>query len=115
MNALRRRFLRQTLTLLGTGVAGCAPVRLWNPCHDDLPEELANHPLVQRAWEGIDPKRFWDCHVHLAGNGDGGSGIRLSPDMDSLWHPVLYAMRAFYLNAGCVDQTPGRVDASYVA
>ncbi len=58
---------------------------------------------------------MWDSHAHLAGTGDAGSGIWINPDAQSLLHPLQYAQRLFYLNAGCAhDSAPGRVDESYV-
>jgi len=56
----------------------------------------------------------WDCHAHLVGSGDSGSGIWVNPEMESLLHPLQYAQRLFYLNAGCAQETPGRVDQSYI-
>jgi mannonate dehydratase len=76
---------------------------------------FADHELVHAAWDGLDPAQCWDMHVHLAGTGDSESGIVLNPKMMSLLNPVLYTQRLFYLNAGCVDKTPGMVDKSYVA
>ena len=87
---------------------------LTNPCLAALPESLARHALVREAWAGLDPRKVWDMHVHLVGTGDSGSGIRLNPRMDSMANPMEYAQRLFYLNAGCVHDAPGRVDASYV-
>lgn len=88
--------------------------RVWNPCLANLPPTLANHPLILAAWQGIDATRVWDCHAHIAGTGDSGSGIVVSPEMESLLHPVQFAQRLFYLNAGCAHDAPGRVDQSYV-
>lgn len=110
----RRRFLG----VLGVG-ALFGGVKLWpedgfmNPCLGHLPPELANHDLLQAAWEGIDPAQVWDCHVHLIGTGDGGSGIHMHPDMENPLHGISYVQRAFYLNASCAD-APGRVDVSFV-
>ena len=50
----------------------------------------------------------------LAGIGDGGSGVTISPTMLSPLHPLQYLQRLFYLNAGCAHEAPGRVDQSYV-
>lgn len=100
-------------TVGGLALVGGVP-RLWNPCHADLPHELANHELIRAAWAGIDSTRVWDCHAHIAGTGDSGSGIVVSPEMDSLLHPIQFAQRLFYLNAGCAHDAPGRVDQSYV-
>lgn len=102
------------------GAAGIAGWRLWpeqgmsNPCLGPLPPELANHDLVHSAWEGLDSTQVWDCHVHIAGTGDSGSGIYLNTDMESLWHPVQYAQRLFYFNASCANAAPGRVDQRYI-
>ncbi|MBF0191869.1 MAG: amidohydrolase family protein [Magnetococcales bacterium] len=114
MNPTRRTLLTGLTALFGSLAAGCALPRLWNPCHPRLPDSLAHHPLVTAAWEGIDPAQVWDCHAHIAGIGDSGSGIVLSPQMSSLFHPIQFMQRRFYLNAGCVQETPGRVDQSYV-
>jgi mannonate dehydratase len=115
----RRRFLIAT-GLAGLGLAGAAAWRYWpeqglmNPCLAALPRELAGHPLVQDAWQGLDPARVWDCHAHLVGTGDSGSGIWLNPALDSIIHPMQYAQKIFFLNAGCAHQAPGQVDQSYI-
>ncbi|MBF0161476.1 MAG: amidohydrolase [Magnetococcales bacterium] len=103
------------LGLLGVAPSGCALSSLWNPCHDRLPESLAQHPLITTAWEGIDATRVWDCHAHIAGNGDSGSGIQLAAEMSSMAHPLQFIQRLFYLNAGCARDAAGQVDHSYVA
>jgi mannonate dehydratase len=86
--------------------------RLWNPCRHGLPRHLANHPAIAAAWENIDPAQVWDSHVHLAGNGDSDSGMVLSKQMSSPWHPIQYVQRLFYLNSGCSKTIPGQVDNS---
>lgn len=114
----RRRFLGLTAAL-GAGV-GAAAWKLWpdqgmlNPCLAELPPRLARHELVHAAWEGIAPAQVWDSHAHLVGTGDSGSGAWISPDMESLAHPIQFAQRLFFLNAGCVDNAPGRIDQSYL-
>lgn len=87
---------------------------LWNPCLALLPRELAEHDLVQSAWDGIDPARVWDSHAHLIGTGDSGSGISINPRMESLLSPSAYARRMFFLNAACAHDTPDNVDRAYV-
>ena len=101
--------------LASASFAGGAIFRenLFNGCSDLMPLHLAGHPLVAAAWEGIDPQRFWDCHAHIAGNGDSGSGIYVTPDMNSLRHLVQYVQHGFYMNAACAKD--GDVDQSYVA
>lgn len=116
----RRRWLRGGLALAGLGSLGplawnLGQAQVMNPCHAALPPALAGHPLVQAAWQGVQADQVWDCHVHLAGTGDAGRGIEMSPDMLSPLHPVAYLQRLFYLNAGCAHDAPGRVDDSYVA
>jgi mannonate dehydratase len=111
---------RHFLATVGAGALGFALYRSWpdqgllNPCLSrPLPAELANHDLVQAAWEGVDPTRMWDCHVHVAGVGDGGSGVWLTPNTDSPLHPLEFLQKRFYLNAACADR-PGAVDEAYV-
>jgi len=87
---------------------------LWNPCLALLPRELAEHDLVQAAWDGIDPVRMWDAHAHLIGTGDSGSGISINPRMESLLSPGGYARRMFFLNAACAHDAPDNVDRAYV-
>ena len=114
----RRQFLKNIL--LGSATLAALPSAngamldgiLFNPCGTSLPQHLAEHPLVTSAWDGINPARFWDSHVHVAGIGDANSGIYTTPEMESLWHPIQYAQHGFYLNAGCAEK--GRVDTSYV-
>ncbi len=111
--------------LAGAGALGAlaftgAAWRLWpdqgfsNPCEGPLPRELAEHELLQAAWDGLDPAQCWDSHVHLAGMGDSDSGIVVNPHMKSLAHPVQFAQRRFFLNAGCAAGPDG-VDKAYVA
>ena len=111
---------RHFLAAVGTGALGIALYRLWpdegwlNPClAPALPAELANHDVVRAAWDNVDPAQMWDCHVHIAGIGDGGSGVWLTPNMDSLLHPLEFLQKRFYLNAACADR-PGAVDEAYV-
>lgn len=114
----RRRFLADTLGLGAVAASGgCAfslEDGLWNPClPGPLPERLRDHPLVRAAWDGIDPAQCWDCHTHVAGVGDGGSDVWISPEMESLWHPWQNLQRRFYLNAACTTRD-GHVDEDFV-
>jgi mannonate dehydratase len=114
----RRQFLNRATLLGGLGLAGWS---LWpqagvlNSCRAGLPQELAGHPLLRQVWEGLDPARVWDMHAHLVGVGDADSGAWSNPKMDSLWNPLQYVQKLFYMNAGCVHDAPGRIDASFVA
>jgi mannonate dehydratase len=116
----RRRFLgtMAALSLTGSAVGGWKywPEQgLTNPCLANLPSAVAQHPLMQPVWAGLDPVQVWDCHVHLVGGGDANNGAWFSPTMDSLWHPLLRLQKLFYMNAGCVHEAPGQLDQSYVA
>lgn len=106
--------------LLGVGAlaAGAAAWRYWpdqgfiNPCDSAaLPPDLAAHPLVAAAWQGIASENVWDCHAHLIGVGD-TAGTWINPAMDQLTHPLQYAQKRFFLNAGCAAEP--NTDASYV-
>ena len=117
LDTKRRRLLYAGLA---AGIGAASLWRWWpeqgiaNPCRAALPRHLADHDIVRAAWAGIDPGRVWDCHAHLVGTGDSGSGIWVNPDMESLLHPFQYAQRLFYLNAGCAHDAPGRIDQSYI-
>ena len=120
MHPAKKNKRRLMLAGIGAGIGAAAVWRLWpeqgiaNPCRGALPPRLANHELVQAAWSDIDAASVWDCHVHLLGSGDSGSGVWTNPEMESLLHPLQYAQRQFYLNAGCAHQAPERVDQSYI-
>lgn len=119
MQGKRRRFVIGAFGVAGA-LAAAAAWRYWpehgvaNPCRDALPDHLARHELVAAAWDGVDPVRAWDCHAHLVGTGDSGSGVWLNPRMHSPLHPVQFAQRLLYLNAGCAGDAPGRADQRYV-
>ncbi len=113
----RRTFL--TALLAAGTLSGCRRYwphqGLWNPCLDTaIPPDLANHELVQAAWQGIDPSQVWDCHTHLLGFGDTDSGVYLNPELRSWWHPVQRSQFAFYINAACVERSE-KVDLGFVA
>lgn len=112
----RRHFLgiAATAGLAGAAWAYWPRQGFFNPCLSKLPKAIADSALLRAAWEGIDPQQVWDCHVHLIGIGDAGSGAWSNPQLDSWWHPIQYAQKLFYLNAGCVHEAKGRVDQSYI-
>ncbi|OQX09461.1 MAG: amidohydrolase [Desulfobulbaceae bacterium A2] len=111
----RRALLGALGTALPTLFASRVLARVWNPCRAGLPEHLAEHPAIRAAWDGLDPSRVWDCHVHLAGNGDSGSGMVLSQQLSSPRHPIQYVQRLFYFNAGCAETVPGQVDRCIIS
>ncbi len=118
---MKRREFMGALGALGLGAAGVGGWKYWpeqgftNPCLAGLSEAVAHHPLMRSVWAGLDPAQVWDSHVHLVGEGDAGNGAWFSPDMNSLRHPLLRLQKSFYMNAACVNEVPGKLDASYVA
>ncbi|WP_445372693.1 amidohydrolase family protein [Methylomonas sp. HW2-6] len=101
----RRRFLQ----LGAAGLAALSPAanalfRLNNPCLN--PTETPMLELETAAWQGIDPTDWWDCHTHIVGSGDGGSGITQTPDMHApLRHPIQTLQHWAYANAACIPDT----------
>ena len=113
----RRLFLRA----LGAGALGIAggcdfslEEGIFNPClPDPTPKRLLDDNLVEASWHGVDPAKFWDCHVHVAGVGDGNTGVWITPQMNSLFHPWQNLQRRFYLNASCTERE-GSVDEDFL-
>jgi predicted TIM-barrel fold metal-dependent hydrolase len=113
----RRLFLRA----LGAGALGIAggcnfslEEGIFNPClSDPTPKRLLDDEVVQASWRGVDPSQFWDCHVHIAGVGDGNTGVWITPQMRSPFHPWQNLQRKFYLNASCTERE-GSVDEDFV-
>ena len=110
---------RQFLGAIGAEslVAGCdfsLADGVFNACGARLPDRLRTHALVAAAWSGLDAAAVWDVHCHVFGTGDSGSGLWINPIMERIWQPQQYLQRMFYLNAGCVHDSPGNVDASVV-
>jgi predicted TIM-barrel fold metal-dependent hydrolase len=113
----RRLFLRA----LGAGALGIAggcnfslEEGIFNPClPGPTPKHLLDHDLVRTSWESIDPAKLWDCHVHIAGVGDGNTGVWITPQMSSPFHPWQNLQRRFYLNASCTERE-GSVDEDFV-
>lgn len=82
-------------------------LRFFNPCLDPvLPEPLASHEVVARAFDGIDPAQVIDAHVHLAGTGGGPQGAWLGDEMRFLNNPLQYARYRAFMNASCVSPGP---------
>ncbi len=92
----------------------CGVLRLARPAPPDGPLSDAAAGLVDAAWEGIDPQRMVDCHVHVVGLGTEGTGCFVHPHMQSLWHPLAYARFHIYRLAAGIDDLD-RADQQYVA
>ena len=115
--------IKRRRLLLGAGVGACGLLTgcdfslrdgVFNACLAELPADLREHPLLTAAWNGLDAAKVWDTHCHVFGNGDSGSGLWFNPRMEQIWYPRGYVQREFYVNASCVDETPGKVDTSFV-
>ncbi|QPK63180.1 amidohydrolase family protein [Methylomonas sp. LL1] len=112
-NGSRRRFLKLTAAgLVTASPPASALFRLTNPCLD--PAATPVSALESAAWQGIDPADWWDCHTHIVGSGDGGSGITQSPDMHApLRHPIQTLQHWAYANAACIGDV-GAQDIAFV-
>jgi mannonate dehydratase len=77
----------------------------------NLSPEAAN--LIEKAFEGMDPARLADVHVHVVGLGAGDTGIRLNPQMETWWHPIKRFQYKIYLSASGI-QDIDRADAQYM-
>ena len=112
----RRHFLgfAASSSLLVTGCDFSLRHGVFNACAAEVPADLQTNPMIAAAWRGLDPANVLDAHVHVFGSGDSGSGLWFNPMMERIWRPQLYMQRKFYMNASCVEDTPGRLDASFV-
>ena len=100
----RRRVLAALVAAAAVVPGNARALRLFNPCLDPvLPEPLASHEIVARAFEGIDPAKVIDAHVHLLGAGGGPNGAWIGDQMLRLRNPLLHARYRFFLNASCVQ------------
>ncbi|MDD1620535.1 MAG: amidohydrolase [Methylococcaceae bacterium] len=109
----RRRFLQLAATgLITASSPASAWFRLNNLCLD--PNQTPASALETAAWQGINPYNLWDCHVHIVGSGDSGSGITQSPDMHApLRHPIQTFQHRAYANAACIGNA-GVQDIAFV-
>jgi mannonate dehydratase len=110
----RRRFLSLCCAGPLTG-AWTRAEALDTACLRPLPPELAQHELVQSAFDGLDPAQLWDVHAHLVGTGDSGGGAYVDPRTESWRHPVERVRRLVLMAAACVADAPdGGVDRRYL-
>jgi uncharacterized protein len=116
MTAVKRRHF-----LIGAGVLGAVGVgarfgfpRLARSAAPDGPLSVEAEALIDRAWQGINPGRVLDAHVHVVGVGAGGTGCYVNPNMtDMLRHPVQAAKFGVYrIASGITDMEDA--DAQYV-
>lgn len=84
-----------------------------NECR--IAPDIARHPAVLRAWQGLRADHVWDMHVHLFGNGRSGGGVFVEKGFDSPRSPRMWARRRFFVNAGCVGEYDEGTDTRMVA
>ncbi len=113
-----RRLTRRRL--LGLTAGGLAGTFLFRFLRIERPAPVSAFELSERArallaaaWEGLDPSRVVDVHVHLVGLGAGGTGCRIHPDAGSPTSPLRWLKTHVYKDAaGIWDEA--RADAVYV-
>ncbi len=113
VNKSRRSFFKQTSNCCMCGCfSGLANLRLANRCLN--PEDTPCSELEKQAWRGVNPDKWWDCHTHIVGSGDGGSGIFLHAAMQQpLRHPIQSLLYKAYANAACTGKL-GSQDVAFV-
>lgn len=88
--------------------------RIARPAPPDGPLSKEARALIARAWEGLDPRRVVDTHVHVIGNGSGGTGAQVGDRLQSMTNPLEYMKFSVYLRAAGVDDL-ARADEQYLA
>ena len=91
--SMNRRLFLRALGAGALGIAGGCSFSLedgiFNPClTEPTPKRLLDDGVVTASWQGIDPAKLWDCHAHIAGVGDGNTGVWITPEMYSPLHPL---------------------------
>ncbi len=107
------------IVAVGLALAGCALVAApiagpLTPSPTSVGELSPEaRTLVDRAYEGIDPDRQLDVHVHIAGLGSGHTGCCVHPDMRTGIHFVKRLQFQVYLRAAGVRHLD-QADREYV-
>lgn len=109
---------RRNLFVLASGAALFSGFRfghrrLARPPEPDSPLSEAAKALVAKAWQGLDPARVLDTHVHVVGLGTGGTGCTVGERMQSMANPTEYFKFSIYLKASGVTDLE-RADAQYL-
>jgi mannonate dehydratase len=107
--------------LLAVGAAGAlygsfrfGRSRVARPAAPSAPLSNEAKALIGQAWEGLDPKRVLDVHVHIIGSGAGGTGCMLGERLQSMTDPLEYLKFGIYLEASGVDDL-SQGDQQYLA
>lgn len=112
----RRRALAALALPVTATLAGCGEgFGVLNPCANaGDPGHRVDPALTARAWAGLDPRRFLDLHVHVAGEGTRPGDPWVNPAMKSLANPFSYAHFALMANAACAGSDPANWGRRYV-
>src|SRR4051794_26079521 len=114
----RRLFTRRQLIVLSTGAVlfgggRFAKRRLARAADADRPLSDEAKALIARAWQGLDPSRVLDTHMHVVGTGADGTGCFVGPRMSSLSSPLEYLKFSIYEQASGVTDRD-HCDVQYV-
>lgn len=123
LNPNRRKLIK------GMGACACcllpnthqwANAAFFNPCVSPAMEGFFTaKPEWRTFWDkaikGLDFAQVWDMHTHIAGVGDGGTGVEINPQMESLAHPWQSLQKLIYMRASCATTGSGKVDQEFEA
>ncbi|MEW6434132.1 MAG: amidohydrolase family protein [Myxococcota bacterium] len=97
---------RQLLVLIGGAALFSGfrygHARLARPAKPSGPLSGAAKALIAKAWQGLEPSRVLDAHVHVVGVGADGTGCRLGERMQSPLNLGDYLKFTIYLEAAGV-------------
>ncbi|MFO0599653.1 MAG: amidohydrolase family protein [Myxococcaceae bacterium] len=117
MTARRRFTRRQLIALLSAGALygtfRFGHQRISRPADPHGPLSDEANALIARAWQGLDPARVIDSHVHVVGLGKGGTGCEVGERLQSAFNPVERLKFSIYLRASGVTDLE-QADAQYV-
>lgn len=69
--------------------------------------------LIAKAWQGLDPSKVLDAHVHVVGLGRGDTGCRVGERLTSPTNPAEYFKFTLFMSAaGVTDES--RADQQYI-
>ena len=78
--------------------------RLARSASPDAPLSAEAQALVDKAWQGVDPARMVDCHVHMVGLGTENNGCYVNPRTEqALRHPLTFLKFDIYRRAAGVE------------
>jgi predicted TIM-barrel fold metal-dependent hydrolase len=102
------RFTRRHLLTLISGAALFSGARyghrrLARAAPPDAPLSDKAKALISRAWQGLDPKKVVDVHVHVAGVGYNNSGCYVGERMRSKINPLEFLKYSIYQEASGVE------------